>query len=219
MTAPNQIWLGAVIYIAHLRFVMKKLLLMLAATLSCFKAQADYEPTLLPELIDSSDLIFYGEIVAIREGSVIAKTLEVIKGANPRSRIVIDKFENWTCATRFAQYRIGQKEFFFLKRKRGINRFFALVAANEGEMPVVNQNVYYQSQYLSIDEHPHLSKVYGGGVHGYIYDKSKFIAAVKFYMGHHSDIRTNIIHNQARIDTTQNIILLRIFAELQVNSR
>ena len=196
---------------------MKKLLLMLAATLRFFEAQADYEPTLLPALIDDSDLIFYGEIVAIQKGSVTAKALEIIKGANPKSGIVIDKFENWTCASRFAPYRMGQKEFFFLKRKKGLNRFFALGAANEGEMPAANQKVYYQTQYLSIDKHPHLFKVYGGGVRGYVYDKSQFVEAVRFYIRYRSDIRSSIIHNQARIDTTKNIALLRIFAELQEN--
>jgi len=89
---------------------MKKLLLILAATLSFFKAQADYDPILLPELIDKSDLIFYGEIVTIKKESMTAKALEIIKGANPKSNIIIDKFENWTCAKRFAPYSIGRSE-------------------------------------------------------------------------------------------------------------
>lgn len=189
--------------------------MMLAATLSFFKAQADYDPTLLPELIDSSDLIFYGEIVAIQKGSITAKAVEIIKGVNPKGEVVIDKFKNWTCASRFAPYRIGQKEFFFLKRKNSINRYFALGAADEGEIPVVNQKVYYQHQYLSIDSKPRLFKVYSGAVRGYVYDKSKFAEALKFYMRYRLEISTNIVHNQARIDTTKNIVLLRIFAELQ----
>jgi hypothetical protein len=184
---------------------MKKLLLILAASLSFFKAQADYEPTLLPELIDKSDLIFYGEIVSIQKGSVTVKASEIIKGANPKGSIIVDKFENWTCANRFAPYRIGQKEFFFLKRKKSTTQYFALGAANEGEMPVTNQKVYYQNQYLSIDKNPQLFKIYGGAVRGYVYDKSKFVEALKFYMRHRADIRTDISHNQARIDTTKNI--------------
>ena len=218
MKTPDQIWLGVVIYTSLYGPVMKRLLMMLAATLSFFRAQADYEPTLLPELIDSSDLIFYGEIIAIQKGSVTAKAFELIKGINPKGEVVIDKFKNWTCASRFAPYRIGQKEFFFLKRKKSINRYFALGAANEGEIPVVNQKIYYQYQYLSIDSNPRLFKVYGGAVRGYVYDKSKFAEALKFYMRYRTDIRTDIIHNQARIDTTKNIALLRIFAELQAHT-
>ena len=194
---------------------MKKLLLMLAAMLSFFKARADYDPTLLPEPIDSSDLISYGEIVATHNGSVTAKVLEIIKGKNPKSEIVIAKFENWTCANRFAPYRVRQKEFFFLKRKKSVNQYFALGSANEGEMPVVNQKVYYQSQYLSIDTNPQLFKVYGGAIRGYVYDKNVFVEALKFYMRYRTDIRADSNGNQARIDTTKNIALLRIFAELQ----
>lgn len=196
---------------------MKKLILILAATLSFFKAQADYDPTLLPELIDKSDLIIYGEIVTIQKANVTVKAFETIKGAKPKGNLVIDKFENWTCANRFAPYRIGQKEYFFLKRKKSVNQYFALGAANEGEMPVANQKVYYKYQYLSIDKNPPLFKVYGGAVRGYTYDKSKFVDALKFYMKYRTDIKTDIIHNKARIDTTKNIALLRIFAELQEN--
>ena len=215
MTTPNQIWLGVVINTFLFGPVVKKLLLMLAATLSFFKAQADYEPTLLPELIDGSDLIFYGEIVEMQKGVITAKAVEIIKGVNPKGDVVIDKFKNWTCANRFAPYRIGQTELFFLKREKAVSHYYALGAANEGEMPVINQKVYYQNQYLRIDKNPRLFKVYGGAICGYVYDKSKFSEALKFYMRFRTDVRADIIHNQARIDTTKNIVLLRLFAELQ----
>ena len=182
-----------------------------------FKAQADYNPTLLPELIDKSDLICYGEIVTVQSGTITAKAIEVIKGTNPKGTISIDKFENWTCATRFAPYRIGQKEFFFLKKQKPANQYFALGAGNEGEMPVAYQRVYYQNQRLSIDKSPPLLNVYGGGVRGYAYDKSEFVTALKFYLRYRTEVRTAIIHSQARIDTTENIALLRIFAELREN--
>ena len=192
--------------------------MLLAATMRFFKAQADYDPTLLPELIDKSDLICYGEIVTVQSETITAKAIEVIKGTNPKGTIIIERFENWTCATRFAPYRIGQKEFFFLKRKKAFNRYFALGAANEGEMPVAQQKVYYQNQHLSIDKSPPLLKVYGGGVRGYTYDKTEFVKALTFYLRYRTKIRADIIPNQARIDTTKNIALLRIFAELQENT-
>ncbi|WP_345049357.1 hypothetical protein [Hymenobacter glaciei] len=194
---------------------MKKLLLLLAATLSFFDAQADYEPTLLSELIETSDLIFYGEIVAIQKSTVTAKSVQRIKGVNPNSEVAIDKFENWTCATRFAPYKVGQKAFFFLKKRKSANHYFALGAANEGEIPAFNQKVYYQNQYLSIDKNPRLFKVYGGAVRGYVYDKNQFIEALKYYMKYRVENRADIIHHQARIDTIHNPVLLRIFAELQ----
>ena len=148
---------------------------------------------------------------------IFNRLLETVKGANPKGSIVIDKFKNWTCANRFAPYRIGQKLFFFLKKKKSVIQYFALGAANEGEVPVANQKVYYQNQYLSIDKNPELFKIYGGVLRGYVYDKSEFVEAVKFYIRYRSDIRTNIIHNQARIDTTRNVALPRIFAELLEN--
>ena len=92
-----------------------------------------------------------------------------------------------------------------------------LGAANEREVPIVNQKVYYQYQYLSIDKNPRLFKVYGGAVSGHVYDKSKFAEALKYYVRFRTAIRTDIIRNQARIDTTKNAALLRIFAELQAN--
>ena len=74
---------------------MKKFLLILIAALSYFKAQADYEPTLLPELIDKSDLIFYGKIVAIQQGSVTAKALEPVKNHG------IKMFRNAICCSKW----------------------------------------------------------------------------------------------------------------------
>ncbi|MFD2717564.1 hypothetical protein ACFST9_02485 [Hymenobacter monticola] len=194
---------------------MKKLFLILAATLSFFKAQADYDPTLLPTLIDGSDLIIYGEIIGVQKEGIIVNAIEIVKGIAPKGGMIIERFENWTCASRFAPYKTGQKEFFFLKKRRGIAKYFALGAANEGEMPVVSHKVYYKYQYLSIDKNPQLFAVYGGAVRGYVYDKTEFINALKFYLRHSSDIQTNIVHNQARIDTTRNTALLRIFEELK----
>jgi hypothetical protein len=195
---------------------MKKLFLMLAVTLSFFNAQADYDPTLLPALIDDSDLIIYGEIIGVRKQDVIVNALEIVKGTAPKGGVIIKRFENWTCASRFAPYKNGQKEFYFLKKQKGVARYFVLGAANEGEMPVVSQKVYYKYQYLSIDKNPQLFAVYGGAVRGYIYDKTKFVEALNFYLRHRSNIQNGIVHNQARIDTTRNTALLRIFAEVQV---
>ena len=86
-------------------------------------------------------------------------------------------------------------------------------AANEGEMPVVNQKVYYKNQYLSIDKNPQLFKVYGGTVNGYSYDRAEFITAVKFYSSNRSILQNDIAKSQASIDTVSNPVLSRILNE------
>ncbi|MBJ6109339.1 hypothetical protein JAO73_09965 [Hymenobacter sp. BT523] len=192
---------------------MKKLLLLLTATFWHFTAYADYEPTLLAELVDKADLIMYGELTTLHSTTVLAKPLRVLKGNFAIGSITIEKFKNWTCASRYAVYQPGQRAVFFLKSSGAHNRFLVLGAANEGEMPVVNNKVYYSQQYLPIDKSPRSFKVPGGVVNGYVYDIGVFQQAVGFYLGNRPRVLNLIGQNQNRVDTMSNPVLLRLVQE------
>jgi len=192
---------------------MKRLLLLLIATMYHFSAHADYEPTLLADLIDSADLIMYGEITTAQGKFVTAEPLQILKGSPSVGSITIEKFENWTCASRFAAYKTGQREIFFLKKHKSSKSLSPLGAANEGEMPVVNDKVYYKQQYLALDKSPKQFKVYGGIVNGYTYNKFTFLAAITSYLHNRIVLLTEVAKNQESIDTTSNPVLLRILNE------
>ncbi|GAA3960614.1 hypothetical protein GCM10022407_04420 [Hymenobacter antarcticus] len=187
-------------------------MLALLAVFCHFTAYADYEPTLLAELIDNSDLIVYAEITAVRKNHITVKVLQAIKGVPPGSAN-IEKFKDWTCAFRFASYKTGQREILFLKKSKRHQSFFPLGAANEGELPVANNIVYYKQQYLALDTAPKSFKIYGGVVNGYSYDKTQFIEALKFYLLNRVVIQDDLSKNQARIDTIRNPALSRILHE------
>jgi hypothetical protein len=192
---------------------MKKLFILLLF-FNFHDLQAKFIPLRLADLIDKADLIVHGEITASQGNSLDAKILQVIKGTSVSAPIRIDKFEDWTCANRFASYQVGQQEVFFLKRNQATGRYTVLGAGDEGEMPMMKSKVYYKQQYLTVDKSPTLFKVYGGALSGYAYDKSELIAAIKFYALHRSEIQSGVVPTQYAASVTKNTALARIIAEL-----
>ncbi len=102
--------------------------------------QAKYSPLMLSQLIDDAKLIGNVEIIKIDEKQIIVKFSEFFKGSSKNKILKINKFENWTCATRWAAYKVGQKELIFVKYSEN-KELVILGSGNEGEMPIHNNEL------------------------------------------------------------------------------
>lgn len=192
------------------------LLLQLLCLFWVYTPNEDYEPTLLPDLIDRSELVVHGTIKKTRQYTCSLQLKEVLKGDFPTdSLLVCDKFKDWTCAQRFDKYEAGQEELFFLFK--GYDPYHrAIGGGNEGEMPVVGDSVYYKAQYLRIDKNPVAFKVYGGQISGYRFLTTDFKKAVRYYRENAETINENVKRDKLyHLRKINNPALDRIIDELR----
>ncbi|WP_426062154.1 hypothetical protein [Hymenobacter sp. B1770] len=191
---------------------MKRLLFLLVIVMTCFQAMAKYSPTTLAGLVDESDLIIHGVIVSVQEKSVTVKPLNVVKGARPEAIVTLDKFEDWTCASRFTSYKVGQQGFLFLKKRTTTGVYFSLGSGNEVEIPVLNQKVFYKNPNPNYVKGLQTFFVYGGTILGHVYNYNSFVDAIKFYMANRAAMNAS---KNLQDELSKSPALRRIFAELQ----
>jgi hypothetical protein len=130
---------------------------------------AKYDPLLVSQLIDKSTIIGVGEIKSIENRNVLVLFSDVIKGKLTNRTLKIEKFENWTCASRWTNYKKGQKIMFFLTMsKEGIYKI--LGSGNEGELPIAKEKIYYKSLYGGLDKTSTKFVVYGSDLYGYSFN-------------------------------------------------
>lgn len=132
-------------------------------------SNAKYDPLLVSQLIDKSTIIGVGEIKSIENRNVLVLFSDVIKGKLTNRTLKIEKFENWTCASRWTNYKKGQKIMFFLTMsKEGIYKI--LGSGNEGELPIAKEKIYYKSLYGGLDKTSTKFVVYGSDLYGYSFN-------------------------------------------------
>ena len=103
-----------------------------------FNMKTYYEPLALHELIINSDKIVYGEIIDLDSTHVQIKIEGSVTGES--GTLKVRKFENWTCAWRWTEYKKGQNLLLFLNTWN--NELVSMGAGNEGELPIVNNDIY-----------------------------------------------------------------------------
>ena len=192
------------------------LILQLLCLFWVYTPNEDYEPTLLSDLIDRSELVVHGTIKKTDQYTCSLQLKEVLKGDFPTdSLLVFDKFKDWTCAQRFDKYEAGQEELFFLFK--GYDPYHrAIGGGNEGEMPVVGDSVYYKAQYLRIDKNPVAFKVYGGQISGYRFLTTDFKKAVRYYRENAETINEKVKRDKSyHLRKINNPALDRIIDELR----
>ena len=59
-----------------------------------------------------------------------------------RKTIKIMRFHNWACASRYEEYKVGQKVLLFLKKKG--DYFYIMSAGGEGEIAIINDSVSFR---------------------------------------------------------------------------
>ena len=129
---------------------------------------AKYSPLLISQLIDNSKIIGIGEIKNVEGKQIAVLFSELIKGKLTNRTVKINQFENWTCASRWTNYKKGQKILFFLTTKKGV--YTILGSGNEGELPIQGKKTYYKSLYGGLDKDSTKHLVYGAELFGYAYN-------------------------------------------------
>ena len=127
---------------------MKIILTIVILLFSGVGLKADYRPLRLYEMILGAEKIVYGEIIQLDSLTFTIKVERNLTGDEPQ--LVIQRFENWPCAHRWSEYKVGQQLFLFLKNYNG--HLNSMSSGNEGELPIQNGSVYINN--LSLDIKP-----------------------------------------------------------------
>ena len=109
--------------------------------ISQLSLKAEFMPMAIQELIVKSEKIVYGEIVNLDSTHFEIKIEGSLTGDSGTLRI--RKFENWTCAWRWTEYKKGQNLLLFLHTWN--NELVSMGAGNEGELPINNNEIHINS--------------------------------------------------------------------------
>ena len=112
-----------------------------------FSNKVDYSAIRLWQMALSADKIVYGEITELREKEYTLKIESSI--TEDKGTIIVERFQNWTCASRWAPYKTGQKIVVFIENRNGTNHIMS--GGGEGEMEVKNEIVAIDAVTLGCD--------------------------------------------------------------------
>ena len=148
-----------------------------------------YQPRTLHELIIDSEKIVYGEIIDLDSTHFVIKIKGSLTGES--GYLSVKKFINWTCASRWTEYEKGQNLLLFLKTWD--NELVSMGAGNEGELPIVNNDIYINAislMYVNGDQNDWNNfdstfegiryKVYKGNFYGTKMELSEFIKTAQY---------------------------------------
>ncbi len=125
---------------------MKKTLLILLAFFLSIKAEADYFPLRLYDMILNADKICWGSIEKLD-----STFFYVADNSSSKHQLIkVKRFKNWTCASRYANYKVGQKVILFLQNEK--KHFSIMSAGGEGEIPIINDSVSIKFRCFSFPE-------------------------------------------------------------------
>lgn len=102
-----------------------------------------YIATSLIQLVERAACISYGRIVAVGKEEFKIVVLQNVKACKQHDTITIRKFNNWTCASRYSAYAVGQEAVFFLSSYKG--KLAPIGGGNEGELIVKHDTGYVES--------------------------------------------------------------------------
>jgi hypothetical protein len=129
---------------------MRTFLFILYITSNCFQAKADYRYLSLSTLVCDVDYGAIGTIVAIDNSYFYLKVQEYLINKLEFDTLKIQKFENWTCGTRYDEYKIGQRELVFFRKSNYVISDYELLGYGGGgefELPIHNDSIYYKFSY------------------------------------------------------------------------
>lgn len=114
--------------------------LLVATFLFTGTAHAKYAPPPVEDVFGTSELVVSGEITKLTAKTFVLAVDEVAIG-DVGSHVTIQRFENWTCAHRWAPYKVGQKVLVFASKHPDTRSWRIRSAGGEGEMPIIGDKV------------------------------------------------------------------------------
>jgi len=173
---------------------------------------AKYSPLLISQLIDNSKVIGIGEIKNVEGKQISVLFVELIKGKLANRTVKINQFENWTCASRWTNYKKGQKIMFFLSAENGVYKI--LGSGNEGELPIQGKKTYYKSLYGGLDKDSNKYIVYGAELYGYVYNILDVKNGILDYISNKLSFHKIAKQNKTKKAKIENPFLKRLVSEL-----
>ena len=120
-----------------------KNILLLTIILLKYNAYSVYVKTFLPSLIEKSKIIVHGKIVSVDRETFKIVTIKKIKSISKADTLTIQKFKDWTSASRYSKYEIGQEAIYFIELKKG--KLKIIGDGNEGELFVKSDSAYFDN--------------------------------------------------------------------------
>jgi hypothetical protein len=173
---------------------------------------AKYSPLLISQLIDNSKVIGIGEIKNVEGKQISVLFVELIKGKLANRTVKINQFENWTCASRWTNYKKGQKIIFFLSAENGVYKI--LGSGNEGELPIQGKKTYYKSLYEGLDKDSNKYIVYGAELYGYVYNMLDVKNGILEYISNKLSFHKIAKQKNTKKAKIENPFLKRLVSEL-----
>jgi hypothetical protein len=136
-------------------------------------SNAKYVAVPFHKMILMADLGLYGTIESQTEKQFVVKIESVVLSEFGKTEITINKFSDWTCAQRWEEYKKGQRVFLFLRKDK--SSWQALSGGNEGECPIINEDVYLRGTSMNRSEYKN-----GIGFHNLGGRKSYFGSKINF---------------------------------------
>jgi hypothetical protein len=114
-------------------------LLLALLPISAIRAPVKYTPYEFHELIGQAKVIAAGTIAALDDERFSLRVEHWVWGAPEVAELRVRRFKDWTCASRWAKYEVGQRVVVFLAKQEDGWRI--LSGGGEGEMPLVGDRV------------------------------------------------------------------------------
>jgi hypothetical protein len=131
------------------------------------RAAADYSPPPLNDLVLGSEAIVTGRIDALAAQTFTLRVQDLVDGPITTPTIEVRRFEDWTCASRWAPYAVGQQVLLFLREDPQGGPWQIRSAGGEGEMPISRGVAYVHSYYMQMAPAGTSPRAYGPHtVHG-----------------------------------------------------
>jgi hypothetical protein len=119
--------------------------LIMMVGLNC--ALASYITVPMHYLILKDVLIIEGKIDALSDTAFVVKINNILSGIYAEKTIGIERFNNWTCGSRWTTYEIGHNAVFFLGQSEN-GLWHVVGGGNEGELPILKDSIYVKATWL-----------------------------------------------------------------------
>jgi hypothetical protein len=140
-------------------------------------AAAKYAPMSAPTMIREADVVVTGEIVALDDTTFTVRVGESLAGPAPGESLTVRRFEDWTCASRWLPYAVGQEVVLLLVEDADGLRI--LSAGGEGELRIMDDTVWVRPR---LDGFPTTTPPTGHG-HGSVVPLDDFLDAARVLRG------------------------------------